>query len=116
MEPPAPVTSITRSPSHSRKPALSSTTGSRPSRSSSSTWRIVVNCERPLIRSSYGGTVSASSPAAAQSAAAHAVRGRRQSDDHRAHTEASYPIGKLGDWSQHADVAQQAPLLGAVIV
>ena len=70
IEPPAPVTSTTRLPSHSPSPALSRTTGSRPSRSSSSTLRIVVRSERPLMSSSYEGTVSASSPAAAQTSAA----------------------------------------------
>ena len=56
----------TRLPSHSPSPALSSTTGSRPSRSSSSIVRIVVSAERPLIRSSNDGTVSTSIPASAQ--------------------------------------------------
>ena len=41
-----------RLPSHSAMPALSSTTGSRPSRSSSSTVRTIVSGVRPDIRSS----------------------------------------------------------------
>ena len=41
-------------------------TGSRPRRSSTSTLRIVVSTERPLMRSSYDGTVRASMPDRAQ--------------------------------------------------
>ena len=52
IDPPAPVTITTRLPSHSASPALSSTTGSRPSRSSSSMLRIVVSAWLPLISSS----------------------------------------------------------------
>ena len=69
IEPPAPVTMTTRLPSHSARPALSSTTGSRDSRSSTSTLRSVVSASRPEMRSSYDGTVSASTPAAAHSSA-----------------------------------------------
>ena len=119
IEPPAPVTSTTRLPSQSARPALSSTTGSRPSRSSSSTLRIVVSARRPLIRSSYDGTVSASRPvrrADLGDAPAHAVRRRRQRDDHLAHAEFRRPMRQVGDRPQHVDVAQQPAVLGRVVV
>ena len=119
IEPPAPVTSTTRLPSHSASPALSSTTGSRPSRSSSSTLRIVVSAERPLIRSSYDGTVSASRPFAAQISATR--RRTPCAADGSAMITLRTPnfaahCGRSAIGPEHVDVAQQPAVLGRVVV
>ena len=49
-------------------------------------------------------------------APAHAVGRRRQRDDHLAHAVLARPGRKIGDRSQHADVAQQPSVLGGVVV
>ena len=49
-------------------------------------------------------------------APAHAVRGRRQRDDHLAHAVLLRPRGQARDRPQHPHVAQQPPVLRRVVV
>jgi hypothetical protein len=79
---------------------------------------MVVSSERPLIRSSYDGTVSASTPALAQSSAT-----RRRTTcwrDGSAMITLRTPYlrtsAKLADRAQHAHVAQHARPASRVVV
>ena len=119
IEPPAPVTITTRLPSHSPSPALSRTTGSRPSRSSSSIVRIVVSAERPLIRSSYDGTVSTSIPASAQISATRRRTPCAADGSATITWRTPYflrPRREARDRAQHAHAVQQASALRGIVV
>src|SRR4029434_10862098 len=71
--------------------------------------------DQVLIRGN-GQCLDASGRAKLGDAPANAVRRRREGDDHGAHAETPNPQGQLVDRSQYADVAQQTPLFGGVVI
>src|SRR5207248_1522986 len=63
-----------------------------------------------------GKRLESGSRAKLRYSAAHAVRCRRQRDDHGAHAVTPDPQRQFRDGSQHAHVAQEAPLFRGVVV
>ena len=119
IEPPAPVTMTTRPLSHSRRPPVSSVTGSRPSRSSSSTWRSCDTVTRPLTRSSYDGTVSTRNPACVHCSSARRRTpcvGFRHRDDRQRDAEPLAPRRDIRQAAEDVDPVQLAARLGGVVV
>ena len=120
MLPPAPVTSTVLPCRVCAMPASSSTTGSRPSRSSGSMSRRRSTRAWPSRSSSALGTVSTGRPVAAasvQRAAALRAAGRRHGHDDMRGGAAHGPVSaQAGQRAQHRHAADARALLGGVVV